>query len=90
MFKPYLLRRLSWAMLFPMMLDFSPTLSSDRLFETPYSFTSSFSVLRSCLFLFLESFDFERYILLKGMSTAIPTSTQMIPTGRNEKNDNPW
>ena len=58
----------------------------NRLFDNPYSFTSWFRDLPDKDA--LSPFPFlERNHLVRGNSTNVPTITQTIPTGKNEKKD---
>ena len=69
-----------------MTFEASFTCTRNRFTDRPYSFTSSPSDFPPCLLLF--SLDFGvRNIFVSGISTNIPTTNVMIPTGRKVKND---
>ena len=71
---------------FPTNADVETARNRNKLLDNPYSATSWFNDFPeeslSCFFPF-----FERNHLVRGNNTSVPTTTQMIPTGKKEKKD---
>ena len=86
-FSPYLRRMSSSMMVLPFSADCAGTLNRKRLSESPYSCTNSLSYFPECLPMRLSVARLDKNILLSGSRTMVPVTTQISPTGRNEKNE---
>jgi hypothetical protein len=75
--------------IFPTTNEDGVTCRRCRLLEIPYSETSFFNDFPLLALVALNTPGFERYFLLNGNNTIVPTTAQMRPTGRNVKKPRP-